>query len=92
MPLVILPGPLVVDAGGEGRVELAPGPRTLDSALAAVFARHPRLRDRLMTEEGRLRPHVNVFVDRRNARFEAGLATPVADGSEIHVLPAVSGG
>jgi molybdopterin synthase sulfur carrier subunit len=92
MPLVILPGPLVADADGEGRVELQPGPQTLDQALEAVFARHPRLRGRLLTDEGRLRPHVNLFVDKRNARFEAGLATAVADASEIHVLPAVSGG
>ena len=60
--------------------------------LGALRASHPGLYDRLMTEQGALRPHVNIFVDGENIRFTGGLETRVGAGSEILVLPAISGG
>ena len=66
--------------------------RTVGGLLGALSASHPGLCDRLMTEQGALRPHVNIFVDGENIRFTGGLGTPVAAGSEILVLPAISGG
>jgi molybdopterin converting factor small subunit len=64
----------------------------LQDALAALFAAHPGLRDRVLTERGQIREHVNVFVGKREARATGGLATPLADGMEIAILPAISGG
>jgi molybdopterin converting factor small subunit len=46
------------------------------------------MRDRLVEEGPRLRRHINVFVDGQ----PADLATLVADGATVHVIPAVSGG
>ena len=46
------------------------------------------MRDRLVEPGPRLRQHINIFVDGQ----PADLATAVADGSVVHVLPAVSGG
>jgi MoaD family protein len=86
----ILPGPLHPVAGGHEVTVEAP-PRVGD-ALAALWAAHPALRDRVMTEEGRLRPHVNVFVGRESVRYTGGLDTPLSEGAEIAILPAVSGG
>jgi molybdopterin converting factor small subunit len=45
-----------------------------------------------MTEQGEVRPHVNVFVGEENSRFIGGLSAPVPDGSIVTILPAVSGG
>ena len=88
----ILPGPLHPLAGGREEVTVdAPRARVAD-ALAALWAAHPPLRDRVMTEDGRLRPHVNVFVGRESVRYTGGLDTPVEDGAEVAILPAVSGG
>ena len=56
--------------------------------LEALDRRVPGLRDRLVEEGPRLRPHVNVFVAGR----PANLATPVAADDTVHVIPAVSGG
>lgn len=89
---LVLPGPLAVEAGGEARVEIVTARRTVAAALEELFARHPRLRLRVLDERGRLRPHVNVFVAGESVRFARGLETPVPDGAEIVVLPAVSGG
>jgi molybdopterin converting factor small subunit len=50
------------------------------------------VRDRILTEQGEVRPHVNVFVGDQSIRDTGGLATPVPDGAEIAIIPAVSGG
>jgi molybdopterin converting factor small subunit len=50
------------------------------------------VRDRVITELGEVRPHVNIFVDGESIRDTGGLAAPVRDGAEIFILPAVSGG
>jgi sulfur-carrier protein len=78
--------------GGRADVELAASPATVAEALAALFAVHPGVRDRVLTETGRIRPHVNVFVGEESVRFTGGLDTPVPEGAEVSIIPAVSGG
>jgi sulfur-carrier protein len=92
MPTVVLPGALREFNDGRGDVALPPGPRTLGDALARLWEVCPGARDRVLTERGELRVHVNIFVDGENSRFAAGFDTPVGDASEIIILPAVSGG
>ena len=77
-------------AGGAAQVP-AEG-ATVAEALESVFAVHGELRDRLFTEDGSLRRFVNVYVDGEDVRFGDGLATPVKDGGEVQILPAVAGG
>ncbi len=91
MAVLVLPGPLAADAGGERRTEL-PAARSVTDALDTAFERYPRLRLRLFDEQGELRPNVNVFIDGRNIRFEDGLATAVPEAAVVFVLPAISGG
>ena len=43
-------------------------------------------------DTGGLRRFVNVYVDEEDVRFGDGLQTPVTDGSELQILPAVAGG
>jgi molybdopterin converting factor small subunit len=93
MPVVfMIPGPLREVAGqrSEIRIDAPAGP--LSSALARLWAECPGLRDRVITEVGRVRPHINIFVDGGNIRDAAGLDTPVGADSEVFILPAVSGG
>ena len=87
---VKLPTQLRAAAGGESEVQVAGG--TVGEVLAAVYDRHGELRDRLSDGDGGLRRFVNVYVDAEDIRFTDGLATPVADGQEVQVLPAVAGG
>jgi molybdopterin synthase sulfur carrier subunit len=61
-------------------------------ALDELWKLHPGLRDRVLNERGQLRQHVNVFLDSENIRRKDWLKTPVAAGSEITILPSVSGG
>jgi molybdopterin converting factor small subunit len=65
---------------------------TLRDALDGLFAAYPGIRDRVLTERREIRQHVNVFVGKREARTLDGLATPLAHGMEISIIPAISGG
>jgi sulfur-carrier protein len=48
--------------------------------------------DRVMTEQGTVREHVNIFVGEESIRFATGLKTPLSDGDTIMIVAAVSGG
>jgi molybdopterin converting factor small subunit len=87
----MLPGPLRPLAQHRAVVRV-PARATLAEALAMLWSECPAVRDRLITEQGEVRPHVNIFVDGESIRDADGLATNVRDGAEIFILPAVSGG
>ena len=93
MPVTVhLPGPLSAYAGGARRVVLDAAPGSVAEALEQLGSLHPGVRDRVLDEQGRVRPHVNVFVGRESIRLTGGLGTPLARDAELHILPAVSGG
>jgi len=78
--------------GRQAKVALEISPKTVDEALKALCARYPGIRDRMATEQGEFRQHISVFVGSEDIRYTGGLATPTADGCEISIVPAVSGG
>lgn len=88
----VIPGALRELAGNRPEVSVDTGAGPLSSVLAKLWLECPGLRDRIITELGRVRPHVNIFVDGENIRFSGGLATPVREDAEIFIVPAVSGG
>lgn len=92
MVSVGLPSYLRQFAGGQERVELDAGGKTVGEVLSALGVRFPGVSSRVLTEQGEIRPHINVFVGTRNCRFEDGLETAVPDGDEVLILAAVSGG
>jgi molybdopterin converting factor small subunit len=90
---VLLPAALRPHAGGRAELVLeAPRPPTVLGALEAVRALHPGVIDRVLTERGEVRRHVNVFVGPDSIRHTGGLDTPLPDGAELMIVPAVSGG
>jgi len=88
----IIPGPLRELAGNRGTVRVDGQARSVSEALSLLWEDSPAVRDRLITELGEVRPHINIFVDGESIRDRSGLRTPVRDGAEICILPAVSGG
>jgi len=86
---VKLPTQLRAAAGGsaEEHVEGA----TVAEVLDGLLARHGELRDRLF-DGGDLRRFVNVYLGEEDIRFLEGLATPVPEGGQLTILPAVAGG
>jgi molybdopterin converting factor small subunit len=69
----------------------APG-ATVAEVLEAVFADNPRLRGYLLDDQGRVRKHVNIFINDEAIADRDGLSDPVAEGDEIFVFQALSGG
>jgi len=93
MPVTVyIPGPLRELAGGSRQVRLDGTHGTVGEALAALGSAHPGVLDRVMDEQGRVRPHVNLFVGRESIRGTGGLETPLTADAELFILPAVSGG
>ena len=91
MPVVLVPGVLRAEAGGEHRLRVdADG--SLGAVLDEIGHRWPRLERRIRDEQGALRRYVNVYVDGEDCRRSGGLQTPVAAAAEIQVLPSVAGG
>jgi len=88
--LVKIPTQLRSAAGGEAEAQLDGA--TVQEVLEQLYARHQELRARLADEDGSLRRFVNVYVAGEDIRFLDGLATPVSDGAELTILPAVAGG
>ena len=87
-----IPGPLRALAGGESQLKIDASPRTLRDALELLWRTHPGLRDRVLTNDGQIRGHVNIFVGKESVHFTGGLATPIPSDAEISIIPAVSGG
>jgi sulfur-carrier protein len=61
-------------------------------ALQALFARYPGVRDRVLTEAGEIREHVNIFVANEDVRYTGGMATVVPAEAVVSIVPAISGG
>lgn len=93
MPIsVILPRALAPYSRSAGTVRLDEPCATVADALAAVATRWPAVTDRILTEQGEVRRHVNVFVGEESIRYLDGLTTKLAPDDTITIVPAVSGG
>ena len=93
MPLTVtLPAALQPFAAGARTLRLDASCATAADALDEVRLRWPAVHDRVMTEQGEVREHVNIFVGDESIRLAGGLATPVGDGDTIMIVAAVSGG
>jgi len=88
--VVKIPAQLRAAAGGEAEAVL--DGTTVQEVLDGLFERHAELRERIADGDGSLRRFVNVYVAGEDIRFLDGLATPVRDGAELTILPAVAGG
>lgn len=73
------------------QVEVNAGVNLLQ-ALQVLFATYPGLRDRVMTEAGEARRHVNIFVANENVRYTGGLSTAIPAQADVSIVPAISGG
>jgi len=87
---VRIPTILRTHTGGNKTVEGSGD--TLAALVDDLDAKHPGLKNRLVTEEGKLHRFVNVYVNDEDVRFLGGLETKLSDGDNVTVLPAVAGG
>lgn len=87
-----IPAPLREFTGGQSKVEIEDSSPTLADALSTLWKLYPALRYRVTTEQGQIRQHINIFIGDENIQFTGGLTSRVSAGSEISIVPAISGG
>ena len=87
---VRIPGPLRRITNGVDKASVTA--ETLGGVIAELEAAHPGIQDRILDENGSLRYFVNLYLNNEDVRFLDGLATPVNDGDEVSIVPAVAGG
>ena len=85
-------GYLTEFTGGRAELRLESSPTTVGAALDELWRQHVGLRDRVLTEQGQVRPHVNVFVNSETVSRDQVLQTTLTGDAEICIMPAVSGG
>jgi molybdopterin synthase sulfur carrier subunit len=90
--VVLIPGALRELAHSRSEVPIDGPAASIGDALSLLWKECPAVRDRVLTELGDVRPHVNIFVDGENIRYAGGMSARLRDGSEIMIVPAVSGG
>ena len=76
----------------EGASELTLSAPSVRAALEELERNHPSLYRRVCDETGKVRRHVNLFVNTSHVRDREGLDTRLISGDTITILPAVSGG
>ncbi len=87
---VRIPQPLRNLTGNQSTV--AADGANLGDCITTLETTYPGIRERLMDESGQLRRFVNVYVNGDDVRFIDGLSTPLKDGDEVSIVPAVAGG
>ena len=84
---IVLPTPLAEYTAQRREVEASGA--TLTEVLDDLDRRYPGIRFRIIDEQDAIRPHIKIFVNRALAR---SLDRPVAEGDEVRVVAALSGG
>lgn len=88
--VVRIPTPLQKLTGDRG--EVAASGATVWDMLQNLERQYPGLKDRLCDPSGKLRRFVNVYVNEEDIRFLKQEATPLKDGDEVSIIPAIAGG
>ena len=87
---VVIPTPLRKYTAGADTVQVEA--RTVQEVIDNLDSKYPGIRASVCDEKGSLRRFINIYLDGEDVRFLESLATPVTDGAEIAIVPAISGG
>jgi len=87
---VRIPTPLRRLTGGKGEVDLEG--TSIAALINTLDVQFPGMKERLCDEEGAVRRFVNIYINEEDIRFHQGLETPVAEGDEVSIIPAIAGG
>ena len=88
--LVRIPTPLQKLVGDQAEVSLDAA--SLREAVTKLAEKNAEFKTRLLDDSGELRRFVNVYVNEEDVRFLQKLDTPLKDGDEVSIVPAIAGG
>jgi len=86
---VRIPTPLQKLTNGNAEVECSA--KNVSELLDAIEKDYPGMKERL-SEEGRIRRFINIYVNEEDIRFMEKEATALKDGDTISIVPAIAGG
>ena len=91
MPVkIIIPTPLRQYAGKQEAIEIQA--KTVGEALSRVTTQYADLRRHLLTEDGKIRSFVNIYLNDEDIRYLEKDKTPLQDNDIISIVPSIAGG
>ncbi len=87
---VRIPTPLRPMTGGKNEVEIAGN--SVAEIIENLTSVHPGIKERICDEQGEVRRFINIYVNEEDIRFLTGKETPLKDGDEMSIIPAIAGG
>ncbi len=87
---VLIPTPLRNLTSGKDTVDVAAG--TVTELIAQLETDFPGMGNRLQGDDGVLRRFINIYVNDEDIRFLQGAETPLKDGDQVSIVPAIAGG
>lgn len=75
---------------GQGEVQIQAA--NVKELITALEKNYPGIQDRICDESGKVRRFVNVYLNEEDIRFLKQEETPLKDGDEVSIVPAIAGG
>jgi MoaD family protein len=76
----------------QGAEEVTAGGKNVGELIADLDKKYPGIKERICDDTGAVRRFVNIFVKDEDIRFLQNLDTPIKDGDEVSIVPAIAGG
>ena len=90
MITLLIPTALRSFTGSKASVDVSG--TTVGDALADLTNTHPDIKKHIFDDDGNLRSFINIYLGEDNVKSLQGLDTPVPDGAELMLVPAIAGG
>lgn len=91
MPVQVrIPTPLRKLTGNKDEIQASGG--NIREVFESLEKQYPGMKEKLYNPDGTLKRFVNIYINNRDIRFMEGEHTPVHDGDEISIIPAIAGG
>ena len=87
---VRIPTPLQRHVNNQPEVQVEGA--TVAQLLDNMEATYPGIKERICDADGKVRRFLNIYVAEEDSRFQQNEATPVPDGAEVSIIPAIAGG
>src|SRR5574341_1677443 len=87
---VYIPTPYRKYTDNAPRVEVQEG--DVQALVRELVGRYPGLRERILGPDGKIYRHLNIYVNDQLVEDLQGVQTPLRDGDQVAVIPAMTGG